>query len=78
MDQIITDVRVSTASIIGFFVIVIVGGFFLHLALSKTEMYKKKVKAKGSLTKFLYFGIFLMILYIVLLIIFGAISLMRF
>lgn len=78
MDQIITNVEVSTASIIGFFVIVIVGGFFLHLGLSKTEMYKKKVKAKGFLAKFLYLGIFLILLYIVLLVIFGTLSLIGF
>jgi len=78
MDQIITNVEVSTASIIGFFVIVIVGGFFLHQGLSKTEMYKKKVKAKGFLTKLLYLGIFLIILYILLLAIFGVIKLIGF
>ncbi|WP_299763939.1 hypothetical protein [uncultured Dokdonia sp.] len=75
MDQIITNAEVSTASIIGFFVIVIVGGFFLHLVLSKTGIYKKRVKAKGFLAKFLYFGIFLILLYIVLLVIFGIIKL---
>ncbi|MFC4635474.1 hypothetical protein ACFO3O_16310 [Dokdonia ponticola] len=68
----------TTVSIIGFFVIVIVLGFLLHLGLSKTALYSKKVRAKGLLPTFIYICVFLVALYILLLIIFGLIHLIGF
>jgi hypothetical protein len=72
MEQLI-DVNIG--SMIGFYAIVIVLGFFLHLGLSKTGLYKRKIKTKGFFSKFLYICIFLVILYILLLVIFGVIKL---
>ena len=69
---------VGISSIIGFFVIVLILGVLLHLVLSKTSVYKRKIKAKGVLSKLLYSGIFLALLYILLLIIFGIIKLIGF
>ena len=68
----------TTVSIIGFFVIVIVLGFLLHLGLSKTPLYSKKVRAKGLLPMFIYICVFSVALYILLLIIFGLIHLIGF
>jgi hypothetical protein len=71
-------VYVSVASIIGFFVIVIILGCLLHFALSKTRMYKRKVQGKGVFSKIVYFVILLVMLYILLLVIFGVINLIGF
>lgn len=71
-------IYINLSSIIGFFVIVIVLGVLLHVALSKTEVYSKKVRAKGFLPMFVYIGVFLILLYILLLIIFGLINLIGF
>ena len=72
------EVYVGISSIIGFFVIVLILGVLLHLALSKTSVYKRKIKAKGVLSKLLYSGILLVVLYMLLLIIFGVIKLIGF
>jgi len=66
---------VGISSIIGFFVIVLILGCLLHFALSKTNIYMKKVQSKGLLSKFLYFSILLVMLYMLLLVIFGIIKL---
>ncbi len=71
-------IYINISSIIGFFVIVIVLGILLHLGLSKTGIYSRKVRGKGFLPKFIYAGIFLIVLYIVLLSIFGVINLIGF
>ncbi len=66
---------VSVSSIIGFFVIVLILGCLLHFALSKTDIYMRKVQSKGLLSKFLYFAVLLIMLYMLLLVIFGIIKL---
>lgn len=63
------------ASSIGFFVIVIVLGYLLHRILSKKKVYLRKVKGQGCIARILYISILLLLLYIVLIVIFGAIKL---
>jgi len=68
-------VHVGIESIIGFFVIIIVIGGLLHFLLSKTSLYNRKIKKGEYLSKFIYLIIFLVLLYIALLTIFGVIKL---
>ncbi len=65
----------STVSIIGFFVIVFVLGYLLHRVLIKTGIYKRKIKGRGWISKLLYIGSLMLLLYILLLVIFGVIKL---
>ena len=67
----------SIASSIGFFVIVIVLGYLLHRILSKRSVYVKKVKGQGCIARILYISILLLLLYVVLIVIFGAIKLIN-
>ncbi|WP_299211337.1 hypothetical protein [uncultured Dokdonia sp.] len=68
----------SIASIIGFFVVVLTVGYVLHRILSKTGIYKKKIKGKGFFSGFLYTIVLIVVLYIVLLVIFGILNLIDF
>ena len=65
----------SIASSIGFLVIVIALGYLLHRIFSKKNVYLKKVKGQGCIARILYISILLLLLYIVLIVIFGAIKL---
>ena len=64
---------ISIASIIGFFVIVILLGWLLHFLFSRTKFYRNSIKGKALFTRLLYILTLLIVLYILLLIIFGVI-----
>ncbi|MFT5890845.1 MAG: hypothetical protein ACI9Y7_000943 [Dokdonia sp.] len=72
------EVEYSYVSIIGFFVIVFILGYLLHRVLTKTGIYKRKIKGKGWVSKLLYIGSLILLLYILLLVIFGVIKLISF